>query len=101
TRGQQGNALKTILAMGFVLDGNRGETLIEARGVAHRIVFRVDQIRLEPDIVHEKAVSPVRDGTRVTIQWPSALDDEQLYLAFLRLASDYVWLNPHLTLRVS
>jgi DNA topoisomerase VI subunit B len=102
TRGQQGNALKTLLAMGFVLDGNRGETLIEARGVAHRIVFRVDQIRLEPDIVDEKAVSPVRKGTRITVHWPgvAALNDQDLYTAFLRLASDYAWLNPHLTLRV-
>jgi DNA topoisomerase VI subunit B len=37
TRGAQGNALKTILAMPFALDGERGETIIESQGVAHRI----------------------------------------------------------------
>lgn len=34
TRGAQGNALKTLLAMPFALDGERGETMIESRGVA-------------------------------------------------------------------
>ena len=33
TRGAQGNALKTIVAMAFALDGTKGETLIESRGV--------------------------------------------------------------------
>jgi hypothetical protein len=31
TRGAQGNALKTILAMAFVLDGELGETTIESQ----------------------------------------------------------------------
>jgi hypothetical protein len=40
TRGAQGNALKTIMPMGYVLDERRGEdacseTVIEAHGVAH------------------------------------------------------------------
>ena len=40
TRGRQGNALKTILPMAYVLSGKvTGETWIEARGVKHRIVF--------------------------------------------------------------
>ena len=33
TRGAQGNALKTLVAMPFALDGTLGETLIAARGV--------------------------------------------------------------------
>ena len=52
TRGAQGNALKTILAMGYVLDrkiGSEGEaagvTIIETRGIAHRIEFRVASVR--------------------------------------------------------
>ena len=43
TRGAQGNALKTIVAMPFALDGTKGETLIESQGTAHRISFGVDQ----------------------------------------------------------
>src|ERR1700758_2484064 len=57
TRGAQGNALKTILPMGYVLDERRGEnasgrTIIEAHGVAHHIEFSVDHIRQEPKIRH-------------------------------------------------
>ena len=57
TRGAQGNALKTILAMGYVLskyaDGaaTAGVTIIEARGVRHRIEFQVDHINSQPKIV--------------------------------------------------
>jgi DNA topoisomerase VI subunit B len=50
SRGAQGNALKTIVAMGFALDGTKGETVIESRGVAQRIIFKVDQVRQEPKI---------------------------------------------------
>jgi DNA topoisomerase VI subunit B len=70
TRGAQGNALKTILAMPFALDGTKGETLIEARGVAHRITFAVDHVRQEPKIEHVQAVSVVKNGTRITAPWP-------------------------------
>ena len=61
TRGAQGNALKTILAMGYVLDRERedgtnaeaaGITIIETRGVKHRIEFRVDHVTNEPKIAH-------------------------------------------------
>jgi DNA topoisomerase VI subunit B len=48
TRGAQGNALKIIVAMAFALDGARGETVIESRGVKHEITFKVDHIRHEP-----------------------------------------------------
>ena len=34
TRGAQGNALKTIVAVPFVLDGHAGRTVIETRGRA-------------------------------------------------------------------
>jgi hypothetical protein len=42
TRGAQGNALKTIVAMGFALDGKHGETIIESKGISHRIDFSID-----------------------------------------------------------
>ena len=52
TRGAQGNALKTIVAMPFVLDGERGAVEIAAQGERHRIEFAVDHIRQEPVIDH-------------------------------------------------
>ena len=78
TRGAQGNALKTILAMGYVLDRERqggnaeavGVTIIETRGIEHRIEFRVDHVNNEPKITHTTSPSPVKIGTRITINWP-------------------------------
>jgi len=111
TRGAQGNALKTILAMGYVLDRERedeiginseavGVTFIETLGVKHRIEFRVDHITNQPKIVHATTPSPIKVGTKVTVKWPVAgllLDDVRD--EFMRLAESYVWFNPHLTLR--
>ena len=49
TRGRQGNALKTILPMSYVVGGKiKGETWIEARGIKHRLIFSVNQIKQEP-----------------------------------------------------
>lgn len=107
TRGAQGNALKTILAMGYVLDRKIGSdadasgvTIIEARGVRHQIEFRVDHINNQPQIVHTTAASPVTVGTKLTIKWPPkngllAYAEDR----FKQLIESYVWFNPHLTLR--
>jgi DNA topoisomerase VI subunit B len=116
TRGAQGNPLKTILAMGYVLDrecqhdGTNieavGVTIIETRGVKHRIEFRVDHINNEPKIAHTTTPSPTNVGTKVTVKWPvipvfyddmTLLDNAQD--DFTKLAEAYVWLNPHLSLR--
>jgi DNA topoisomerase VI subunit B len=103
TRGAQGNALKTIIAMGFALDGTKGETLIESRGIAHRISFKVDHVRHEPKIDHVRESSSVRNGTRITVRWPvcagSKLRNAKAH--FLQMAEDYGWLNPHLSLSVT
>jgi DNA topoisomerase VI subunit B len=58
TRGAQGNALKVIVAIPFVLDGQSGRVVIEARGPRHVIDFGVDRIRQQPTISH--ATEPVR-----------------------------------------
>src|SRR5262249_1691665 len=67
--GAQGNALKTIVAMPFVLDGSRGQVKIEARGIHHTITFEVDYVRQEPVIRHEQAPSEVKNGTVVRVPW--------------------------------
>jgi hypothetical protein len=101
TRGAQGNALKTILPMGYVLSGAReSETVIEAHGIAHTIRFAVDQIRQEPMVTVDKALSDVRTGTRITVFLP-ANDDEDFPVDKIKLlCSDFCWLDPHLTLRL-
>jgi DNA topoisomerase VI subunit B len=67
TRGAQGNALKTVLAMPFALDGNSGSSIIESRRVRHEITFRVDQLRQRPVIDHQKTRSVLQKGTRLTV----------------------------------
>jgi hypothetical protein len=72
TRGAQGNALQALLAMPFALDGTKGESVIEACGVAHHISFDIDPVRREPEIEHSKRCSLVQSGTRVTLRWPNS-----------------------------
>jgi DNA topoisomerase VI subunit B len=108
TRGAQGNALKTILAMSFVLNRKinsdadaAGITVIETRGIKHQIEFRVDHINNQPKIIHTMTESLVTVGTKLTINWPPETDDLLHYAAnrFKSLIEAYVWFNPHLTLR--
>jgi DNA topoisomerase VI subunit B len=103
TRGAQGNALKTILAMPFALDGNVGRVVIEAHEVAHEIQFRVDQVRQQPKLTHTCSASPVSAGTRITVFWPSSprLNLADARSRFLQIADDFTWINPHLTLKAS
>jgi len=102
-RGAQGNALKTLVAMPYVLDGQRGRLEIAAQGVRHDITLGLDRIRQEPIVQHDKAPAPdVIAGTVVTIYWP---DSSSSLLAdaedrFLQITEGYTVLNPHLTLTV-
>jgi hypothetical protein len=113
TRGRQGNALKTILPMAYVLGGKiKGETWIEARGVRHRILFTVNQVRQEPVVKDLRSSSRITTGTRVTVFWPSEMietDDEYGWRdndpveidhdVISKLLREFIWVNPHLTLR--
>jgi DNA topoisomerase VI subunit B len=103
TRGAQGNALKTLLAMDYVLQGAKGDavgvTIIETSGVAHRIEFRVDHINNQPRIILTTGPSPVTTGTRFTVHWPAAEILAEAEGQFQHLVRTYTWLNPHLTIR--
>jgi DNA topoisomerase VI subunit B len=106
TRGAQGNALKTILAMGYVLNrkvGGGGDaagvTVIESRGVQHWIEFRVDHVDNQPKIVHTRTPSPIEVGTKLSIHWPPSALLEGAEDEFKELVGAYVWFNPHLSVR--
>ena len=100
TRGRQGNALKTILPMSYVLGGKiKGETWIEARGVKHQILFTVNQIKQEPIVKDIRSRSKVTIGTRVTIFWPDRYKTKIDANEIAALLMQFVWVNPHLTLR--
>lgn len=99
-RGAQGNALKTIIAMPFVLDSERGRIVIETQGTRHTITTRVDRIRQEPVLEHDVQAVNVKTGTALTVHWPdsasSILVDAKA--EFLQIARSFAFLNPHLTL---
>ena len=109
TRGAQGNALKTILAMGYVLGREAevpGLTIIETRGVEHRIEFQVDHVNNEPKVTRTTKPSAIKVGTKITVMWPPKFKREDegcgdwaIGEQFRRMAKSYVWFNPHLTLR--
>lgn len=103
TRGAQGNALKTIIAMPFVLDGKAGHVDITAHGIRHEIRLTVDRIKQEPRIEHQQHEDRlVKNGTCVKVHWPDSASS-QLASAksrFLQIANAYTFLNPHLTLTV-
>jgi DNA topoisomerase VI subunit B len=104
TRGAQGNALKTLLAMPFVLNNQKdGRVIIDACGVRHTIRVRVDRIRQEPVVQHDKEKGTiVKTGTSVHIEWPDSACSilQNRRRRFLQIADDYTFLNPHLSLTV-
>jgi DNA topoisomerase VI subunit B len=104
TRGAQGNALKTILAMPFVLHGKLGQVVIETGGIRHVIGVRVDPMRQEPVLSHRKEQGRfVQKGTRVQMEWPDSACSilKRAEDRFVQMAGDYAFMNPHLTLHVS
>ena len=100
TRGAQGNALKTILAMPFVLDGRHGRIEIEARGVRHALDVHVDYIEQKPVIGHIQEPSDVKTGTIVRVLWPDLASSilANAEWSFYKIVEGVGWLNPHLTL---
>ena len=97
SRGQQGNALQALLAMPFAFDGQRGESTIISRDIAHHIVFGIDQVRREPKIEHEQKRSLVQNGTRITLQWPLSASSKLASLRgrIVQIVEAFGWLNPH------
>lgn len=72
TRGAQGNALQTILAVPFVLDGQRGQVTVAAHGQAHEIEFSIHPLTREPVIRRTITPSSVKSGTEITLAWPDS-----------------------------
>ncbi len=114
-RGAQGNALKTLVAMPFVLDGDHGRVDICGGGVLHEIELTVDRIQQRPAADVRRIE---KDGSFVRLHWPviASSDDDDGYpdftsrgLAALHFASseglrtlveDFAFLNPHATLAI-
>ena len=71
TRGAQGNALKTVLAMPFAISRKDAVTIIEAQGVRHTITLNVDAVRQQPVIDHKTQPMGKTTGTTITTHWPN------------------------------
>jgi len=73
SRGQQGNALKTVIAAPFAASGGeRGRIVIETGGIAHTVAVRANRIAGTPQIAITSAPSAVKSGTSVRVCWPDS-----------------------------
>ena len=98
TRGCQGNALKTIAAIPYVLNGGKAGVLeIEACGTRHAITVSTDQIARRPQVEHRTEEIVKSGGTRVHVRVDLAcLNGDSRDLQFLqKLVVNYALFNPH------
>jgi DNA topoisomerase VI subunit B len=101
SRGAQGNALKTILAIPFVLsDGTPDPVTITSQGLRHTITVSLDRIAQEPQVHHvsEPDVT-VRNGTTVEVRLGTP--KKAVRNRFLPLVQGYSLFNPHATITLT
>jgi DNA topoisomerase VI subunit B len=88
SRGQQGNALKTVWGLPYVLSGHReqGQVDVTMHGTRYEVRIRVDHLAQKPVLTCTPVPDPkVKSGTTVTIHWPpvaSAVDAGRVFLLF-------------------
>lgn len=100
TRGAQGNALKAIVAMPYVIYGHEGQVEIDTVGSIHTISLGLDRIRQQPTVDHEVKPNRRKKGTSVKLVWPDLTSSIEDVCGdrFLQIADSFGWLNPHLSL---
>jgi DNA topoisomerase VI subunit B len=121
-RGAQGNALKTIVTMPWVLNPEHGRFIVEAHGKQHIIRCGADPISQRPiiydDVPDVKCKnSPSRrgekrqalSGTQIRVEWGQRGVDEWPFNGipvdynkddFLRIVEGFAIFNPHATIRL-
>ena len=103
TRGQQGNAWKTILAIPFVMSTTKpqaGKVTIESRGIRHIIETTVDLVEQKPAFTHDAEPVVKSSGCEVSV-WmdlTSGVADPEP-ADFLQILQGYTLFNPHASLR--
>lgn len=99
TRGQQGNALKTILGIMYVLEDGKAQAEISAQGIKHSILVDTDVLGRRPKITHRQSQIVKTEGTNVRI---CASREQEYELQELQnLVRDYCLFNPHLSLSLN
>jgi hypothetical protein len=97
SRGAQGNALKTLIALPSVLDAACGKFIVEAHGKRHVITCGADPISQRAVIHHDETTLPkskktsssprtkkqaVSRGTAVRIEWAPRGDGDRIFWPF-------------------
>jgi DNA topoisomerase VI subunit B len=112
-RGAQGNALKTILPMPWVLDEGRGKLIVAAGGRRHTLRVGVDPISQRP-VIYDEVVDTPTCGTKVRLEWQPhqqdglagwPFEDDGLFAEgieepFKGLVEGFALFNPHATVRL-
>jgi hypothetical protein len=126
SRGQQGNAMMTLLAMPYVLDPEHGSLIVTAHGKRHEIRCAADPISQRPAVTDDvtdlpKSTNPPsRDGTRkqgfsgtaVRLEWSPRKEGRQVAWPFGKqffplldpsrqfrtLVEGFAVFNPHTTI---
>lgn len=102
SRGQQGNALKTLWAAPLVVDGNRGIVDVATKDYAHQIMITLDRIEQKPKFSKIELETKVQNGTFIKVhslylsRSVSNLDYGILYDGILLIQNFALW-NPHAT----
>lgn len=74
-RGQQGNALKTLLPMARVIDPDHGKFIVQAHGKRHILTCGADPIS-QRAVVNDDETKRPTSGTEIRIEWqPRKRDD--------------------------
>jgi len=102
TRGQQGNALKTVYAAPYVVDGDRGHVEIISGETHHDIIVTLDRLTDRPQLVHEVSENGavVKSGTSVKLDYPEIagyLEGPECELFGSMLVAGFAAFNPHAT----
>lgn len=103
-RGAQGNALKTLTGIAYVVGGTLS---IQSHGVLHSISIDVDPLRQIPVVSHQQSESDRTSGTVVRLEWPKT-EDGKWPMGYKNSDLEHVkisWMlfgfaavNPHLTI---
>src|SRR5262245_45755208 len=129
-RGAQGNALKTLLPLPWVLDPDQGHLVVIAQGKRHEVRCGADPISQRPAIIDDVAEVPkskdqpdggdekacFTGGTEVRLEWPGRVEtdhgmvlwpfgvypvaDRETAAEFRALVEGYAVFNPHATIRL-
>lgn len=99
SRGQQGNALKTILAIPYVLSEGKKESrvVIESCGIRHDIRVSLDAIAGKPLIEHNQMEIVKTGGTKISVYTSIGLETAKPI--FLQIVIDFFVLSPHMLLK--